>query len=133
MNVPVFIGVAVNPDRKDSGVNALYLTQVPLGLTDRDFYLHNDADIAKVRRQYVRYVQSTLRLAAGNQSSISWRAAQLLKFEASLASASRPLAELRDPVKNHNRMTPEELTREAFSFLFDVAFVRGSTRSTRTL
>jgi len=111
LNVPVLVGMSVDPDRRDSRTNIFYFTQVPLGLPNRDYYLRTDADIAHVRSQYVEYIQSTLRLTAGTASNLASRAAQVLQFETGLAEASRSLAELRDPQKNYNRMTATELTR----------------------
>jgi putative endopeptidase len=112
MNVPVLIGVTVAADQKDTGTNALYLMQVALGLPNRKYYLDQDPELEQVRKEYLGYIRSALDASGHNASDSAARAAKVVEFERTLARGSRSLSDLRDPLKNYNRMSPTSLTRD---------------------
>ena len=57
-----FFNSAVMSDLKDSNNNLLYLMQDGLGMGDRDYYLENDANTAKVRNAYSNYIGQLFQL-----------------------------------------------------------------------
>ena len=92
-------------DDKISTKYALFLGQGGLGLGNRDYYFNTDEQTVKIRTEYVKHLQAMLKLIGQNETS----ATSIMKLETDLAKASRKLEELRDPIKNYNKMTVASL------------------------
>ena len=88
-------------DDKISTKYALFLGQGGLGLGNRDYYFNTDEQTVKIRTEYVKHLQAMLKLMGQNQAG----ATSIMKLETDLAKASRKLEDLRDPIKNYNKMT----------------------------
>lgn len=94
-------------DDRDSEVYAFFMWQGGLSLPDRDYYLSDS--FSKTRTEYLAHIQRMFRLKglpSGEAKSLS---GSVLRLETSLARASRSRTDLRDPVKNYNRMSKPEL------------------------
>ncbi|HWC65512.1 MAG TPA: M13 family metallopeptidase [Thermoanaerobaculia bacterium] len=96
-------------DDKKSDTMAVTLWQGGLGLPNREFYFRSDENSTKVRAGYRRYVQRLLELSARGRTVAPDAADRVIAFETALAKASRPLADLRDPEKNYNKMPAADL------------------------
>jgi putative endopeptidase len=106
MGVNAFFGEGVSQDAKNSEVMAYYMNQGGLGMPNRDYYFNTDERTVKIRNAYPTYVETVLRLNGVTDSAAAkTRAAEILKLETKLASASRKLEDLRDPYRNYNKMT----------------------------
>ena len=92
-------------DDKISTKYALFLGQGGLGLGNRDYYFNTDEQTVKIRTEYVKHLQAMLKLMGQNQAG----ATSIMKLETDLAKASRKLEDLRDPIKNYNKMTVASL------------------------
>ena len=103
-------GFGIGQDEKDSNVLAVQLWQGGLGLPNRDYYFNDEPGIARARAAYVEHLGKLLVLLGVDQAEAAQRAQAVMAFETELAKVSRPLADLRDPYKNYNRMSPAELT-----------------------
>ncbi|WP_458071516.1 M13 family metallopeptidase [Rhodanobacter sp. BL-MT-08] len=112
LGVDAFFDVGVQQDEKQSDVMAVYLAQGGLGLPDRDYYFNTEAGVAKARTAYVEHLQRMFKLLGKDDAAASDSATKVMAFETSLAKVSRPLADLRDPQKNYNKMAPADLTRQ---------------------
>ena len=88
-------------DDKISTKYALFLGQGGLGLGNRDYYFNTDEQTVKIRTEYVKHLQAMLKLIGQNEAS----ATSIMKLETDLAKASKKLEDLRDPIKNYNKMT----------------------------
>jgi putative endopeptidase len=88
-------------DDKISTKYALFLGQGGLGLGNRDYYFNTDEQTVKIRTEYFKHLQAMLKLMGQNQAG----ATSIMKLETDLAKASRKLEDLRDPIKNYNKMT----------------------------
>jgi putative endopeptidase len=102
--------IGVGQDDKASDTMAVQLRQGGLGLPERDFYFNPEAGVAKIRAEYVDHIARTLGLLGRDDADAKAAAAKVMAFETALATASRKLADLRDPEKNYNKMSPAELT-----------------------
>lgn len=111
LGVDSFAGFVVEQDQKQSDVMAVYVWQGGLGLPERDYYFNPEAGVAKTRTAYVDHLHKMFALLGEDDTAAGNSATQVMAFETALAKVSRPLAELRDPQKNYNRMSPDELTR----------------------
>ncbi|HET7453234.1 MAG TPA: M13 family metallopeptidase [Thermoanaerobaculia bacterium] len=94
----------VSQDDKKSDTMAVNLWQGGLGLPNRDFYFRTDENSTKVRAGYRKYVQRLLELSARGKTVPPDAGDRVIALETDLAKASRPLADLRDPEKNYNKM-----------------------------
>ncbi|MEP6939768.1 MAG: M13 family metallopeptidase [Rudaea sp.] len=110
--VDAFFGFGVFQDEKASDVMALHLRQGGLGLPERDYYFNAEQGVAKARVAYVQHLRNVLKLIGADEAAATASAAAIMDFEIALAKVSRPLADLRDPQKNYNKMTPAELTKK---------------------
>lgn len=106
---PLF-GMYSGQDAKNSDLMALQFTQGGLGLPNRDYYFNNDARTKKIREEYVSYMQRTFSLL-GDGDKAEKNSKDVMKFEMSLASASRKLEDLRDPRKNYNKMSVSDMDK----------------------
>ena len=102
----------IGQDDKASDTMAVQLWQGGLGLPDRDFYFNPEAGVAKLRAAYVDNIARMLGLLGRDAVAAQAAAHEVMAFETQLAEASRKLADLRDPEKNYNKMSPAELTAQ---------------------
>jgi len=110
LGVGPFFDFQVSQDEKQSDAMALHLWQGGLGLPERDYYFNKEKGVAKVRDAYVEHLHRTFRMLGKPDAEAVNSAKQVMAFETALAKVSRPLADLRDPLKNYNKMAPAELT-----------------------
>lgn len=111
---PIGVGglfrIGIGQDDKASDTMAVNIRQGGLGLPERDFYFNPEKGVAKIRAEYVDHIARSLVLLGRDEAGAKAAAANVMAFETQLATASRKLADLRDPEKNYNRMSPAELT-----------------------
>ena len=90
-------------DDKNSNVIAFQLYQGGLGLPNRDYYFKTDEKSTKVRDAYQQYLYLNFRELGADDATARKKAAAVFALETRLATASRKLADLRDPNKNYNK------------------------------
>ena len=100
-------GANVSPDARNSAIYAFSLRQGGLSLPDRDYYLKDD--FAKQREAYEAHVTKMLTLLGEKPSPAAAHARTVMEIETALAKAGRSRVELRDPVKNYNKVSTTEL------------------------
>lgn len=110
LGVDALFRFGVRQDDKQSDVMAVTLWQGGLGLPNRDYYFNIEAGVAKARAAYVTHLQRLFKLLGEGDVAAAASADKVMAFETALAKVSRPLAALRDPQKNYNKMTPAVLT-----------------------
>lgn len=115
-NIGVLFEDGVDQDAKNSNVMAFQLGQGGLGLPNRDYYFNTDPKSTQVRDAYKQYLLLTFQqldsLYVGVTSATSAaqkKADAVFNLETRLAKASRKLADLRDPVKNYNKLCRSDL------------------------
>ncbi|MES2921496.1 MAG: M13 family metallopeptidase [Verrucomicrobiota bacterium] len=108
--VETFCTVSVGQDEKRSDLMSVHISQGGLGLPERDFYFNQEKGTARIRREYVAHLARMLKLMGRSGGDASNAAENVMKFETSLAKASRKLEDLRDAEKNYHPMTPSDLT-----------------------
>jgi predicted metalloendopeptidase len=101
----------VHQDARDSSKYVFDLVQDGLGMPDRDYYLKDDAALAKMRAQYPQHVERMLALAG--DATAAKDAKDILALETALAKLQWTKVENRDPVKTYNRVEFAKLARLA--------------------
>jgi putative endopeptidase len=97
-------------DEKNSDRYALHLYQGGLGLPNRDYYFDTDSRSTMLRAEYVKHVAQMFVLLGDPAARAAENAATVMRLETELAGASRKLEDLRDPQKNYNSMSLDEVT-----------------------
>jgi len=109
-NMETFFGFGIEQDLKASDVMAVYVTQGGLGLPERDYYFNTEEGVARARAAYVTHLHNVYKLLGADEASADASARAVMAFETALARVSRPLADLRDPQKNYNKMSMADLS-----------------------
>ena len=109
------LATGVQPDPKDTRRYVLGLNQGGLGLPDRDDYIKTDEVSRRLQAAYRVFAARLLAAASGEAPSEATLDA-LIAFEARLADASKPRAEMRDPNGRYNPFSPAALTAVAPGF-----------------
>jgi putative endopeptidase len=113
-------GAGFGPDSKNSSIYAVELSQGGLALPDRDYYLQ-DSFAAKLK-QYRAHVAKMFGLLGEKPADAEAHAATVVALETELAKASRTRVELRDPNKNYNKFTSQELAAKTPALLWNLYF-----------
>ena len=91
-------------DDKISDKYALFFWQGGIGLGERDYYFDNDERTKNIRNEYIKHIRKMLVLSGVDSTTASNGASSIMQLETELAGHSRKLADLRDPLKNYNKM-----------------------------
>src|SRR5438094_272634 len=109
LGVSSLFGFTSGQDDKNSTMVIAQAAQDGLGLPDRDYYTKTDEASKKLRDQYVEHVAKILMLLGDPAAKASDEARKILALETKLAKASRTRVQLRDPIKNYNKMPVKQL------------------------
>lgn len=103
-------GAMVDQDLKNSEKYALYLTQSGLGMSDRDYYLKDDAESKRVRDAYRAHLTNLLKLAKLSDD-LEKDMETVYGIEKKLARLAMKKEDLRDVDKTYFKYSISKLTR----------------------
>jgi putative endopeptidase len=109
---PGWYGFGVGQDSKNSTVYAVQLRQGGLGLGDRDYYLKDDSRSKTIRAAYKTYMTTVFQLLGDAPSLAATNADAVITLETKLAQASRGRVDLRDRIKNYNKVPVAQATKD---------------------
>ena len=109
IGVSAFFSVYVAPDIKDSSTYSLFTQQGGISLPDRDYYIKEM--FSNVRKEFVNHIGRMFRIYGAKGDTALENAKTIERIETAMAKASRSRVELRDDLKNYNRMTLEQVGR----------------------
>lgn len=104
-------GNYIAQDDKNSEQMAVIFGQGGLGMPNRDYYFNTDERTLKVKAAYRNYMLKTIKQMASANEDAQKIADDIFALETKLATASRKLADLRDPYKNYNKMSWADLAK----------------------
>ncbi len=107
-------------DAKNSSIYAIGLDQGGLSLPDRDYYLKEN--FAEKLKQYREHLEKMFALLGEKPAVAETNAATVIALETDLAKVSRSRVDLRDPDKNYNKFTGQELDTKTPALLWKVYF-----------
>jgi endothelin-converting enzyme/putative endopeptidase len=96
-------------DFKDSNQVIAQVDQGGLGLPERDYYLKQDAQSAKLRGEYVEHVARMFVLAGETAAEARAGAETVMKMETALAEGSLDIVSRRDPEKVYHKIATREM------------------------
>src|SRR5437588_7770580 len=109
IGINAFFDFGAGQDAKDSTRDIAQAVQGGLGMPDRDYYTKQDADMKEKRQKYVAHVTKMLTLLGEPAEKAAEDAKKIMALETKLAEASRTRVQLRDPIKNYNKMGAQQL------------------------
>lgn len=118
---PLF-NIGPEADFKDSGMMILFVDQGGLGLPDRDYYLEDKKEIAKVRELYKKHVARMLELSGYKKRRAQRAAKSIFAIEKALAKVSMSRVERRDPAAIYHKVDRAGLAKLVPDFPWNVYF-----------
>lgn len=100
-------GAYVYQDAKQSDTYTVYFVQSGTGLPDRDYYLEDTEDFAKIRKAYRSHIATMLSLA--DIQDAETKAEAIFDLETEMARAQWTKVESRDITKTYNKVPVAEL------------------------
>ena len=97
----------VDADAMNSSMNIMNEYQAGFSLGEKEYYLDEDEHTRSIREAYVAYVEKMFGLFGFDHATE--RAQTVLRLETRLAKAAYSNVELRDPQRNYNKMSLDEL------------------------
>ena len=97
----------VDADAMNSAMNILNECQAGFSLGEKEYYIDEDEHTRSIRAAYVAYVEKMFGLFGFDHAAE--RAQTVLRMETRLAKAAYSNVELRDPQRNYNKMSLDEL------------------------
>lgn len=104
-----FFAMYVSADDMNSTMNIVHTYQAGIGMSDRDYYLKDDARSKELRAKYQKFVAKMFVLSGYPEKTAKTAAAEIMKIETALAKAQFSRVELRDPYKNYHKMNVSDL------------------------
>ena len=106
------MGFYIGADEKDSKNNILSIVQGGLTLGQKDYYLDQDPETAKIREAYVAYIRQLVSHAGFGETDAARISDDVMRIETRLARASKSMTELRDPEANYHKMSYDQLKKD---------------------
>lgn len=107
LGISNLFGVYIDSDARRSDQYAIYVNQGGTGLPDRDYYL--DEKFSKFLEEYRKYIATMLgELQWSNATEL---ANKIVDVEVELAKAQWDKEQLRDPIKQYNKMSAAEFAK----------------------
>jgi len=97
----------VDADAMNSSMNIMNEYQAGFSLGEKEYYIDEDEHTRSIRAAYVAYVEKMFDLFGFDHAAD--RAQTVLRMETRLAKAAYSNVELRDPQRNYNKMSLDEL------------------------
>jgi putative endopeptidase len=107
---PLF-GFYVTQDDKISSKYAVFISQGGLSLADRNYYFDTDSRAISIRKKFVEYIGNVFKIMGYDNAKATNTANNIMKLETAIAKISRKSEDLRDPLKNYNKLTFNQLVK----------------------
>lgn len=106
------MGFYIGADEKDSKNNILSIVQGGLTLGQKEYYLDQDPETAKIREAYVAYIRQLVSHVGFGETDAARISDDVMRIETRLAQASKSMTELRDPEANYHKMSYDQLKKD---------------------
>lgn len=104
-------GFGVGQDRKNVTKYVVNISQGGTSLSDRDYYLKDDAQSQRIRAAYNTYMVKLFTLTGSTEAEAKQKASTVFNLEKALAQAQMSRIEMRDPYKTYNKLTVAEFNK----------------------
>lgn len=107
-------------DRKNTEQMIASIAQGGLGMSDRDYYLNQDARSVEIRQNYELFIEKIFILAGYEKNEAQQARSRVMDMETSMAEASMTRLERRNPYATYNKMSVQELQQLMPAFDWDM-------------
>jgi putative endopeptidase len=118
---PMF-GAYVGQDPKASAEYITQLGQGGYGLPDRDYYTNKDERTLGIQKAYLKHIANMFVLMGDTKDVAEKNAKTVYDIETNFAKASMTKIEMRDPEKQYNKKTFDELSKLTPNFNWKMYF-----------
>jgi putative endopeptidase len=118
------IGFYVGADEKNSSNNILSFYQTGTSLPDKDYYTKADSITILQRKKFVDHVAAYFKLTGMDEDNATLAAADVLQLETRIAAEHLSPVELRNPQKNYNKMSRDDLKKLSPALPWDEMFTK---------
>ncbi|NCT94141.1 MAG: M13 family metallopeptidase [Chitinophagaceae bacterium] len=105
------IGMYVGADERNSTKNILILYQTGLSLPEKDYYTKTDSTTIAQRRKLVAHAAKLFEMTGTDAATAQQWAQSILALEAKIAQSHLLPVDLRDPIRNYNKMSVADLVK----------------------
>lgn len=107
------VGIYVGADERNSSRNIMTLYQTGTTLPEKDYYTKTDPITADKRNKLVAHAAKYFTMTGTDPATAKKAAADVLALETEIAKSHLTPVELRDPIKNYNKMSVKDLEKIA--------------------
>lgn len=105
------IGYYVGADERNSSKNILVLTQSGTSLPEKGYYTKTDSITVSQRKALVTHAAKYFALTGTDSATAARAGESILALETEIAKSHLSPVELRDPIKNYNKMSVADLEK----------------------
>lgn len=105
------IGMYVGADERNSAKNILILYQTGLSLPEKDYYTKTDSTTVAQRRKLVAHAAKLFEMTGIDAATAQSWAQSVLALETKIAQSHLLPVDLRDPIRNYNKMSVADLVK----------------------
>ena len=107
-----FWSAYLGADEKNAKENIVTLYQGGISLGQKDYYLESDSATLNIREEYKKHIVRMFQLFGFSEADAQAKRDNIMKIETALAQVSRSKTELRDPQRNYNKTTLQEVSTQ---------------------
>ncbi|MCP1381604.1 M13 family metallopeptidase [Runella salmonicolor] len=107
-----FITYSIFQDARNPTKNVLYMAQAGTGLPDKDYYTKTEEATVKIRNAYKAYISQLFVLTGTSEAIAQKQADEILALETQLAASHLSSIELRDLLRQYNKVTLKEFSEQ---------------------
>ncbi len=132
VGIPVAFNFSPDVDLKALDRHIGYFSQGGMGLPDPAYYTRTDAETRELLGRYRAYVKQILTLTGTKPAKLEAETQAVIDLETRFAQASRPLADLRNPLANYTPVATQDLGKQYKNLQLD-AFLKAQGVSDDTV
>jgi putative endopeptidase len=101
----------VTQDDRISSKEAVFIAQGGLSLPDRNYYFDTDSRAVTIRLKFIEHLTNMFKIMGYDDTKAKAAAGNLMKLETAIAKTSRLREDTRDPLKNYNKISFQQLEK----------------------
>ena len=112
MNFSLLMHTSFSSDDKNSDVNICNVWQGGLSLPEKNYYLSDDTSMQNIREEFKKHIVKMFKIFGFNENIAQKKMSLIFNAETECAKISRSQEELRDPIKNYNKMSLDDFVKK---------------------
>lgn len=118
----IFFDCGIMVDRENASKYMMGTFQGGISLPSKEYYTSDDSETAAIRKAYQKYVKGLFLLTGVSDNEAEQKKNAVISIENEIAKGNLAPVELRDPVKNFNRVSYADFKKDYPSINWDLFF-----------